>query len=848
MLSNILFGLALLPAATAFGSLSALPASHPPIRNTAGWTGQPDETIKCAFLRMVVPDTTNMFTFLSDVVASGLDSPGAVQVANLVVSLQQGNKALVEGKAPDIYRLAEVPGISHLDLYLPFIENVTAMLEKAENAAGEVTLQDLIDVKVWIAKQVNVLVSAASQTETEILFIRAGGNLQTGTIPTTDVLALVQGFPPKHLHQVGGKTVTMLKALPNTAWPVDAVAPGPSAGMTSEASASASASAEDPATGGERSAASTEAVCGASSDCPTCAPLDNYQMWIMKYLRGKQLAWCNVNTPASQNSLPVCKAQNLVMPMQYPVYELGRLVMSPDKSKGGPAFAVPNTRDENEAAFVVVQPTPVQGADGIDGTPPPSYATVGSDETMGSWPAGGFPQTIMNSLIGGAPPDNIFPNNRILTPWGTDKYTDAAMSRLVFEGIGQIRVEPMRADDTLPTLHNVAGAVHAVYLGFMEALEVKEGFAKYGAIAYFDAAGSPLAIYRLGTMFTPDSPNSQWAAAKGAFRGSLMVIITVWDHLARLHLSLSNGLVTANTRHLAPTHPVRLLLSAHTFNTIGVNRGASYVLVNEYGMLMRSTSLSGNGLRLVLGAAFMADQISASWLSVPATMAKRGFATYQVVDGTGTAVPNEGMEDFQLAYDQDAAYYFGILTTYVQAAIDGIFGDDDAACSNDESLQAWYTEFRAMQPHPTSVPAFTGCDSLVEILATVLFAVTAQHNHVGTLGAEVEDPCFTPMSWLVVDEDAAMNGTTTAAGLCPPPRNAVYQAILFGTTGFGRIVMVDDWNQLIPTAALPAYNLFKESLYKWWVVLQGRNVARVTCGKRDFLTFDPNRMETGVSV
>ena len=247
------------------------------------------------------------------------------------------------------------------------------------------------------------------------------------------------------------------------------------------------------------------------------------------------------------------------MPLDLGELDPSRIAMSPSKEQGGPGFAVPNVPDENDENKDIVYKTVTAGADGVNSRLPSSDYPSSTD-VIGSWPANQSPQLVTFAQLtdGHNPP---FPYNRVLTSWGKDKYSDESLRQFVFEGIGQHRVEPARADNTIP------GAVHAVYLGFAEALDVKPGLAKYGADAYF-SEGNVLGIRRNGELFTPDSPPLQWAAAKGAFRGTLAFVITAWDHLARLHLSLSNGMATANANHLPVNHPVRLLLAAHTYERI----------------------------------------------------------------------------------------------------------------------------------------------------------------------------------------------------------------------------------------------------------------------------------------
>jgi hypothetical protein len=108
---------------------------------------------------------------------------------------QKGIVAFLRGQAPDLRRLDEVPGVSHTDLYRAYLPEVRAKATRAA-VAGQITLQDLVSIKEWIAKSEGVPVIVSSQIETALLFVRAGGDLQTGLVDLESVLTLLDGRQP----------------------------------------------------------------------------------------------------------------------------------------------------------------------------------------------------------------------------------------------------------------------------------------------------------------------------------------------------------------------------------------------------------------------------------------------------------------------------------------------------------------------------------------------------------------------------------------------------------------------------------------------------------------------------
>lgn len=157
---------------------------------------KPDPAIKCPFLRMAPPDTSNLWRFARDCEKNGLGFLEALAAGGRVVQAQKGLLALLRGQAPDLYRLDEVKGISHKDLYLPYLPQVKTKVQ-ALSRNGQISIQDLADIKEWIAAQEGVSVTRPSKIEAIILFIRAGGELDTGLIDADDALRMIEGYEPK---------------------------------------------------------------------------------------------------------------------------------------------------------------------------------------------------------------------------------------------------------------------------------------------------------------------------------------------------------------------------------------------------------------------------------------------------------------------------------------------------------------------------------------------------------------------------------------------------------------------------------------------------------------------------
>lgn len=172
--------------------------NNPLTANNNGQANKPDPAIKCPFLRMAQTDTSNIWRFIRDCQKNGMSWFTALSISATTVVLQKGKGklALLRGEAPDLYRLDEVKGISHQDLYLPYLPQVKEKVE-ALSRNGKISIQDLADIKEWIAAQEGVPVIRGSKGQVGLLFVIAGGDLETGLIDADDALRMIEGYEPK---------------------------------------------------------------------------------------------------------------------------------------------------------------------------------------------------------------------------------------------------------------------------------------------------------------------------------------------------------------------------------------------------------------------------------------------------------------------------------------------------------------------------------------------------------------------------------------------------------------------------------------------------------------------------
>jgi len=464
-----------------------------------------------------------------------------------------------------------------------------------------------------------------------------------------------------------------------------------------------------------------------------------------------------------------------------------------------------------------------------------SFPDSASD--CGDWEAGDDAKATIKAQLLGA-----WPSWRVLEPWTGDVAADSVIEELVFSGFAQHRLQKARPADPHGTTD---GAYYAVYLDFAEKLETRPGFAKLGATAYFSKGGKVVKIVRLGRVYYPGGKNGTplgtastcerhwvwdwwrsgwratcteavigWAHAKLAFRGTLNAVITAVDHLYGVHLTVANAIVTANVEELPPSHPIRRLMTPFGFRTEAINYQSSFALVNERGIFHRATPLTAGGMKALFAYA-RSEASGVTWATIPQRKAAKGIDPDRV-----------------LPLDEDGIDYYALVVKFVEGYLQQYYGGDGPdMCAADADIKKWHARVNSISPN-NDLPADVTCASLVDILSTFIYYVSAGHNHVGTIGAEIEDPCFMPWAW-------------REGELCGTPRTGYTQAITMAFTSMEQPKITEDYTHLFLDAESKQRWLdFTATLRTFDGVVAERNERR----SRKFRVFEVDRIETAVGI
>mmetsp|Transcript_3033 Transcript_3033/g.10926 ORF Transcript_3033/g.10926 Transcript_3033/m.10926 type:complete len:246 (-) Transcript_3033:950-1687(-) len=177
-----------------------------PVTASATKSDPPDPAIKCPFYRLNLPSQDNFVQFVKDMDAGGLDVPLTIAFGVPFVILQQGLlKFITKFPGPNWYEFdGIIPHVlSHEDLCLPHLPEVQKFIRDKKDADGTISLRDLYDMKVYVSKTFyNMQVTFASETEIYLIFLRCGGDVETGRVDAEDCLLLLEGYEPKNSGKV----------------------------------------------------------------------------------------------------------------------------------------------------------------------------------------------------------------------------------------------------------------------------------------------------------------------------------------------------------------------------------------------------------------------------------------------------------------------------------------------------------------------------------------------------------------------------------------------------------------------------------------------------------------------
>lgn len=384
--------------------------------------------------------------------------------------------------------------------------------------------------------------------------------------------------------------------------------------------------------------------------------------------------------------------------------------------------------------------------------------------------------------------------------------SDAAMSRIAFAGMGALRLRPLSPEEAAA---DPDGAAWVHDMRWMGAYDVRPGFERYGAAAYFDRQRAPIRIRWTHAARDVRPGDPDWEHAKWVWRCTLLVGTTVADHLVGVHWMIANYTTTSARNHLGPDHPLRRLLKPFTWRTVTINHNAVTSLCPERGFVHRAAALTYPELL----RAFTDSTAMLRWRPVPEYLAEKG--------------PLQPGDDFPWLEDGLALY--AVIEHFVHDYMGRYFTGDSAA--SDPQIRRFWRGLAEASPPTSALPELSR-QSLLDMLSQFIWTVTGLHESAGAVLEYVIDPSFT--------------GTKIRPGRELADVQSSIQALLvIGLTGLEMPGLLGDFSQVcLDDAGREAFAEFRAQLYALADRIDAANRhRRWPCN-----WFNPRVLECSVSI
>jgi len=190
---------------------------------------------------------------------------------------------------------------------------------------------------------------------------------------------------------------------------------------------------------------------------------------------------------------------------------------------------------------------------------------------------------------------------------------------------------------------------------------------------------------------------------------------------------------------------------------------------------------------------------------------------------------SSSVSHLNLPLDEDGTEYYAILLGLVTRYIRHYYGTD--MCASDVGIIRWYARVRSILPH-NDLPTLN-CDNLADVLATLMYHVTASHRHSGTIAAETSDPCWAPSAWI-------------DGYLCGLPRTSFTQSFIMATTGLEQPKLIENYQHVFGNDAFGRawWGSLQQEMVAFEHVIEQRNLNR----RVPFAIFLPSKIETAVGI
>lgn len=410
-----------------------------------------------------------------------------------------------------------------------------------------------------------------------------------------------------------------------------------------------------------------------------------------------------------------------------------------------------------------------------------------------------------------------------------DMATDEGMRALCLFGVGSWYLTPARSSEE--SGHDVpAGAAYEVNLEYLAKYASRAPWITNGHTLYLAAPeeggvlpGPLLGIWSChhGQLFAPGA--NLWEHAKAGFRCSLVISVTLKDHLLHSHWIYGNGLMLAARRKLSADHPVRRFLKQFYYGTATVNRDSEDALLPVGHFGHRTFPFTDESW-----VALFTDLVAAwEWVPIPEKLKR-------------SRLPAPLLEALPLAADGELLWR--TIEQHVTAYLAVFYATEDAVLA-DQELPAFWADFETQLTTPWRLPQLAR-GSLTCLLTDLIWWVTAGHEFVGAIVEYLSTPL-------------GMASKLTEGATVPDVQTWTQDLVLIALTGERMPPLMDDWTHMFKVdswaadkqqAAVDLARKFQADLATVSDEIANRNIQRERRGERKCAAFDPRTLETSVSI
>mmetsp|Transcript_27376 Transcript_27376/g.24205 ORF Transcript_27376/g.24205 Transcript_27376/m.24205 type:complete len:589 (-) Transcript_27376:56-1822(-) len=306
-----------------------------------------------------------------------------------------------------------------------------------------------------------------------------------------------------------------------------------------------------------------------------------------------------------------------------------------------------------------------------------------------------------------------------------DISSDKGISLMSFNGLGWHFMKKINRDsddnksnndDPLKTYEKeLESAQYMIDLSILGQFPVRQGFVRYGCIAYYNDKYDIIGIFasHYKELYTPASDKAKWEHAKWILRVTIATVSTIKCHLLESHEIIAHAFVIATRENLHFDHPLRRFLKPFCFRTIYINHSAAQNLVGKKQLVHRAWAFDYEqviGILKALNGSYKFD------------LHKNRFKTNGMTD-----VPDE---HFPIQTDMNE--YWEITHQFVANYLK-IYYKDDEALNVDKYIPDWYSKLcKGLKLDKDNDPLCElTLDNVTDMICNKIFNGSAWHQYVG---------------------------------------------------------------------------------------------------------------------